>query len=888
MLKAQEEQEAEEEEGELQATAEELEEERQDEAVRLLQGLYRARKARRTLREMVRANFVKEYNPETEYFQYRNKRTGEVTDHKPLALGDEDLPTPKIHLAPKEYSIRAPSIKQYALVVCNRTFDSKKIPDINEAVVHDYEALEDTLAHPYLCKFKSEDCLFMKDCSKSAFLANFEALVDRINKGPSEACFFVYICTQVTCVQGRSQGSARGDYLNFCDSNYGSTHLIQKTALALKTFAKMVKELNVREKCILLDIAHVERPKNTYFRTKLVYPSVAVYDNLAKMSGAVVIGSARSGISDVQKKKQRREIKAKIGAERASKKKNEKKGIASKDEERSEDEAKAKKGEKDGSGEKGTSEVGGDGGETSELLEAPANEVAAETEGIEDDENENGVDEAEAKEGSGGALAAKDKIEEGDADKIESNKKSKGKGKLGAKNAKIAPEGDETKEGQDSEDEEEQKRKKMEDKEEKKGFFSRVDVVRKPDGTFEVQDVWYRVDKLKKEIMSLKWMDNFSDNVYDHTIRSVIDWHKERKANAAKLKDMERSNYEYCSYHHERYGKGSIFGEWVVKALQGHACDEKKPRLSARQLFKFVHPKTQHEMKTRYRTKKLNQTVILATPPKLDDLDNKTTVGTIPSVPPKPDTPVLDGELINGRHTGIRLRSLKIIWKTPAFTGSTPIKYDLQMRGIAKYNKTWKTVASTWSNGTIRKNRFHVPHLTSGLEHQFRVRAWNWGGWGEFSEESDLFIPVAATTLSVQATIREAANEKLGGGTRTLLSMMRKYSTSVEAIQLGCWMLSTQATTRPLGFARASVGREICYVLLTALKLYPNNAKLQAHALLVLGWACYGHHSAGAYADELGAREIIETAKARFPEVQLLCCFPTSPSRLIILFVYLL
>ena len=84
MLKAQEEQEAEEEEGELQATAEELEEERQDEAVRLLQGLYRARKARRTLREMVRANFVKEYNPETEYFQYRNKRTGEVTDHKPL------------------------------------------------------------------------------------------------------------------------------------------------------------------------------------------------------------------------------------------------------------------------------------------------------------------------------------------------------------------------------------------------------------------------------------------------------------------------------------------------------------------------------------------------------------------------------------------------------------------------------------------------------------------------------------------------------------------------------------------------------------------------------------------------------------------------------------
>merc|ERR1711938_262770 len=145
MLKAQAAKEAEEEPGELEATAEELEEERQDEAVRLLQGLYRARKARRMMREMVRANFIKEYDPETEFFVYRNKRTNEVSHHKPLALGDEDLPTPKVHIAPKTYSVRAPSIKQYALVICNGKFDSKKLPKINEAVYKDYEALEDTL-----------------------------------------------------------------------------------------------------------------------------------------------------------------------------------------------------------------------------------------------------------------------------------------------------------------------------------------------------------------------------------------------------------------------------------------------------------------------------------------------------------------------------------------------------------------------------------------------------------------------------------------------------------------------------------------------------------------------------------------------------------------------
>lgn len=95
-----------------------------------------------------------------------------------------------------------------------------------------------------------------------------------------------------------------------------------------------------------------------------------------------------------------------------------------------------------------------------------------------------------------------------------------------------------------------------------------------------------------------------------------------------------------------------------------------------------------------------------------------------------------------------------------------------------------------------------------GLEHQFRVRAWNWGGWSEFSEESPLFIPTAATTLSVQATIREAADL----GTRNLLGIMRKYSTSMEAIQRGLWMLSTQAL-KDQGFSRASVRFSLIFVV---------------------------------------------------------------------------
>lgn len=196
-------------------------------------------------------------------------------------------------------------------------------------------------------------------------------------------------------------------------------------------------------------------------------------------------------------------------------------------------------------------------------------------------------------------------------------------------------------------------------------------------------------------------------------------------------------------------------------------------------------------------------------------------------------------------------------WLTPAFTGAAPSEFELQMRGIAKYNKTWKVVGGY---ATIAQPRFHVPHLTTGIEHQFRVRARNAGGWSDFSEESDLYIPTAAATLSVKDTMKTAASF----GIRHLLDTMRKYATSDEAVRLGCWMLSTQAVMEG-GFSRGSVGNEIVDVVVSAMKTYPMNASLQAIAMLVLGWACYGHRGTAGYAVRQGAMETVNEALARFP-----------------------
>ena len=41
---------------------------------------------------------MKEYDPTSGYYVYKNKRTGKTQDKKPRALGDEDLPNPKVHM----------------------------------------------------------------------------------------------------------------------------------------------------------------------------------------------------------------------------------------------------------------------------------------------------------------------------------------------------------------------------------------------------------------------------------------------------------------------------------------------------------------------------------------------------------------------------------------------------------------------------------------------------------------------------------------------------------------------------------------------------------------------------------------------------------------------
>ncbi|CAM9314409.1 unnamed protein product [Ectocarpus fasciculatus] len=160
---------------------EELEEERQDEAVRLIQGLFRAKRARYVIRELVKANYVKEIDSLSGEPIYRNRRTGYISRRKPVFLGDDDLETPRYFTALDNYDPGKSAIPQFAVIITNQEFESPKIPNIPEQVLADHDALRETLEHPYFSKFQSENCFFVKNATSEVMTASLASVQGQVS-----------------------------------------------------------------------------------------------------------------------------------------------------------------------------------------------------------------------------------------------------------------------------------------------------------------------------------------------------------------------------------------------------------------------------------------------------------------------------------------------------------------------------------------------------------------------------------------------------------------------------------------------------------------------------------------------------------------------------------
>ncbi|CAM9519588.1 unnamed protein product, partial [Ectocarpus sp. 8 AP-2014] len=167
---------------------EELEEERRDEAVRLIQGLFRAKRARYVIRELIKANYVKEIDSISGEPIYRNRHTGYISRRKPVFLGNDDLETPRRAVYLPLFVIGAAAVpqrhaSQYAPQPGAESpfLLSAPTPAPWSQVLADHDALRETLEHPYFSKFQSENCFFVKNATSDVMTASLASVQRQIS-----------------------------------------------------------------------------------------------------------------------------------------------------------------------------------------------------------------------------------------------------------------------------------------------------------------------------------------------------------------------------------------------------------------------------------------------------------------------------------------------------------------------------------------------------------------------------------------------------------------------------------------------------------------------------------------------------------------------------------
>jgi len=304
----------------------------------------------------------------------------------------------------------------------------------------------------------------------------------------------------------------------------------------------------------------------------------------------------------------------------------------------------------------------------------------------------------------------------------------------------------------------------------------------------------------------------------------------------------------------------SVFGSAVVKALGGAAAKDDIPNITADRLFRCLRKEMRIEVEKineLNREENPNCPLVSQVPMRggSGKIDRVTFICSIPSVPAPPLPPYA----VKLTDSAVHLR-----WSNPEMSGDPPIEYNIQARGKAKLNRVWHSVG-TYSK--IQAEWFNVVHLVAGVALQFRVRAANNGGWGDWSECSEYYTPYSNPIMPIAENMQVA----IAIGAREVLSSMKKYYTALEAQQLGSKVLVTVAT-KDAGFKRGSVAKDCITVAVDAMKRFPLDNTLQSYACLLIGWACFARPVVAKEAKRLGAIAMINRAWEMFGKLDSTLC----------------
>jgi hypothetical protein len=173
-------------------------------------------------------------------------------------------------------------------------------------------------------------------------------------------------------------------------------------------------------------------------------------------------------------------------------------------------------------------------------------------------------------------------------------------------------------------------------------------------------------------------------------------------------------------------------------------------------------------------------------------------------------------------------------WYNTPFDGIPPSKYKISMKNETRNFNSWNDV---YYPGDITKTRFMVRNLPMGIACQFRVAAFNNGGWGEFSDPTTSVIPGEQHEVLPDAFKWRRIRQ---GGVLALLDRLEMYPNYYAEYEVGLRMLFAMGQNGH-GFKTVPITLRVAALALKALDTYHMDPEVATRCFNILGWCLRGN-----------------------------------------------
>ena len=176
---------------------------------------------------------------------------------------------------------------------------------------------------------------------------------------------------------------------------------------------------------------------------------------------------------------------------------------------------------------------------------------------------------------------------------------------------------------------------------------------------------------------------------------------------------------------------------------------------------------------------------------------------------------------------------LLLNWSEPLFSGVSTSCYRIFFRNESRNFKEWMRLPNV---GDVKTNYYKIKNLTRGVPCQFRISAYNNGGWGAESEPSDEVCPGSGYTTISTAVRRSRLSL---GGPLAILDRLSLLPLTRDEHLWGLARLRSMAQIAS-GYKKGNMQKKVALAALHGLQTFQNDPELSGVALSLMGWTIIG------------------------------------------------